>query len=80
MSLHLLDLFSAINKEKRESVSKVKGLSELNNLECTLNLEATQAKCQHRQGFLGSKNVFSFPLRCSRVFGFLGLLLGFCRS
>jgi hypothetical protein len=39
----LLDLFSAIDKEKRESVSitKIKGLRELNNLECTLNLEAT---------------------------------------
>jgi hypothetical protein len=40
---NLLDLFSAIDKEKRESVSvtKVKGLRELNNLECTLNLKAT---------------------------------------
>jgi hypothetical protein len=43
----LLDLFSAIDKEKREFVfvSKVKGLRELNNLECTLNLEVTQTKC-----------------------------------
>jgi hypothetical protein len=59
----LLDLFSTIDKEKREfvSVSKVKGLRELNNLKCTLNLEATQVKCQRRRGFLGSKNVFSFP-------------------
>ena len=53
----LLDLFSAIDKEKREFVyvSKVKGLRELNNL------EAPQAKCQHRWGFLRSKNVFSCP-------------------
>ena len=58
----LLNLFSAIDKEKRKSVSvsKVKGLRELNNLECTSNLEATQAKCQRRWGFLGSKNVL-FP-------------------
>jgi hypothetical protein len=58
----LLDLFSAIDKEKRESVSvsKVKGLRELNNLEYNLNLVATQAKCQRRRGFLGSKKVL-FP-------------------
>ena len=55
--------FSAIDEEERESVSvtKVKGLRELNNLECTLNLEVTQAKCQRRRGFLRSENVFSFP-------------------
>jgi hypothetical protein len=63
----MLNLLSEIEKEKRElAAPKVKGKRELKNLECSLNFEASgkrssQAKCQRRQGSLGSKNVLSFP-------------------
>ena len=78
----LLNLFFAIDKEKSEfvSVSKIKGLRELKNLKCTLNLKATQEKCQRQWDFLGLKMFSLSLLRCNRVFGFLGLLLGFCGS
>jgi hypothetical protein len=64
----MLNLLSGIEKEKRElAAPKVKGKRELKNLDCSLNFEASgrrssQAKCQLRRGFLGSKNAFSFPL------------------
>jgi hypothetical protein len=58
----MLNLLSKIEKEKRElAAPKVKGKRKL-----TFNVEASgqrslQAKCQHRRGFLGSKNAYSFP-------------------
>jgi hypothetical protein len=64
----MLNLLSKIEKEKRElAAPKVKGKEELKNLECSFNVEASglrssQAKCQCRRGFLGSKNAYSFPL------------------
>ena len=63
----MLNLLSGIEKEKRKlAAPKVKGKMELKNLDCSLNVEASgwrssQSKCQRRQGFLGSKNAFSFP-------------------
>jgi hypothetical protein len=66
----LLDLFFIIYKEREHfinvSTPKVKGKKELKILECSINFEArgqrsSLAKCQHRPGFFGSKNVFSFP-------------------
>jgi hypothetical protein len=63
----LLNLFSVIEEEKRElAAPKVKGKREFKNLACSLNIEArgrrsSQAKCQRRWDFLGSKNAFSFP-------------------
>jgi hypothetical protein len=62
----LSNLFSVIEKEKRElATPKVKGKRELKNLVCSLNFEArgrrsSQAKCQRRRDFFGSKNAFSF--------------------
>jgi hypothetical protein len=65
-----LDLFSVIEEEWEPiigvSAPKVKGKRELKNLECSINFEArgrrtSPAKCQHRWGVFGSKNVFSFP-------------------
>ena len=58
---------SKIEKEKwKLAAPKVKGKRELKNLECSLNVEAigqrsSQAKCQRRRGFLGSKIAYSFP-------------------
>ena len=54
----LWDLFSVI--DKREPVveafaSKVKGMREIKNLDCSIS----PVKGQSRQGFLGSKNAFS---------------------
>jgi hypothetical protein len=63
----MLNLLSKIEKEKRElAAPKVKGKREFKNLECSFNVEASgqrssQAKCQRRWGFLGSKNAYSFP-------------------
>ena len=38
----MLNLLSSVEKEKRElSASKVKGMRELKNLDCSLNLEAS---------------------------------------
>ena len=62
----MLNLLSSIEMEKGElAAPKVKGKRELKNLDYSLNFEASgrrssQAKCQRRQGFLGSKNAFSF--------------------
>jgi hypothetical protein len=64
----LSNLFSIIEKEKRElAAPKVKGKRELKNLECPWNYKArgrrsSQATCLRRQGFVGSKYAFSFPL------------------
>ena len=61
------NLFSVIKKENQElAAPKVKGKRELKNLDCSLNFKArgrrsSQAKCQRRQGFFGSKNTFTFP-------------------
>jgi hypothetical protein len=63
----MLNLLSKIEKEKwKLATPKVKGKRELKNLECSFNVEASglrssQAKCQRRRGFLGSKNAYSFP-------------------
>ena len=77
----ILNLLSGIEKEKRElAAPKVKGKRELKNLDCSLNIEASgrrssQANCQRRWGFLGSKNAFSFPPEMSRGCGVvLGVL------
>jgi hypothetical protein len=57
----LLDMVSALDRRKPSfdvSTSKVKGMRELKNLDCTLS----PVKCQRQRGFLGSKNAFYFPL------------------
>ena len=61
----LLNLLSKIEKKRELAAPKVKGKRELKNLECSLNVEtsgqrSSQAKCQHRRGFLGSKIAYSF--------------------
>ena len=56
---NLLDLFSVMDKREPIigiSASKVKGMRELKNLDCSIS----SVKCQRLQGFFGSTNVFSF--------------------
>ena len=55
------------------TASKVKGMRELKNLDCSIS----PVKCQRRRGFFGSQMFFPFPLRCSRGFGLLGLFVGY---
>jgi hypothetical protein len=56
----LLDMVSDLDTRKASfevSTPKVRGMRELKNLDCTVSL----VKGQHRRGFLGSNNDFSFP-------------------
>jgi hypothetical protein len=54
----LRDMLTVIDEPVVEaSALKVKGMRELKNLDCSIS----QVKGQCRQGFLGSKNAFSFP-------------------
>jgi hypothetical protein len=55
----MLEMFSNFEKRKHYadvSTSKVKGLRELKNMDCTLSPE----KCQCKRGFSGSDDDFSF--------------------
>jgi hypothetical protein len=54
----LWDMLAVIDEPVVEaSEPKVKGMRELKNLDCSIS----PVKGQRRQGFLGLKNVFSFP-------------------
>ena len=61
----LLNLFSNIEEKREPYTSKVKGMRELKNLECSINYEARERpspeRCHRRQGCVGTKNAFSFP-------------------
>jgi hypothetical protein len=60
----LLNIFSKI-EEERKPTSKVKGMRERKNLECSLNYEARERlsseRCHRRRGCVGTKNACSDP-------------------
>jgi hypothetical protein len=53
----MLEMFSDFDKRKHSADVSTPKIRELKNLDCTLS----PVKCQHRQGFSGSNDDFSFP-------------------